>query len=83
MFFYSNVTLTLRDICAYTGGREIFLDDRYEVIDWGTQAHYRLVDENTVELGGDTWGTLKDLLDKEVTEMGFADNGKWAIYLEG
>lgn len=82
--FISNVALTLRDLLSYMGGLEPLLDtQRYEITDWNTSAHYRLIDENTVNLGGSYWGTLEDLLKKEVLEMGFMDGKMFEIRLEG
>lgn len=79
--FITEKILTLRDLTAFGIGLDLFTDDRYEVVNYATDCHYRVDDDFNVTLGGGAWGKLEDLLDLEIVEFGFYD-GRFKVRVE-
>lgn len=72
--------ITLRDFAALGPEMDLFdVDNNYEVADMETSAHYK-VSENgqTAYLGGDEWGSLEQLFDREIAAIELF-NGKLII----
>lgn len=81
MFFATTTVITIRDLGAYYDG-DMLRDENVEIVGWNSFAHYRFSDDTKgVELGGDSWGSLNQLLNLAVMQIGLS-NGKMIITVE-